>query len=108
MDSLGLFHFVCKWNSESSETQVLLTGSSGSQIMRENIDKGNKFIMKSWTRTPSLMSSFSWLTQKQETCLFISPSNQEAKSAPESVLESFLFTTVDLKQGRKATCSSKQ
>ena len=104
----ALSTFFCKWNSEFSETQILLTGSSGSRIIRQNIDKGNKFITKSWIRTPSLMSSFSWLIQKQEACLLSSPSNQEAKSAPESVLEPFQFTTVDLEQGRKATCSSKQ
>lgn len=91
-----------------SETQILLTGSSGSQITKENTDEGNKFITKSWTRTPSLMSSFSWHIQKQEVCLLAScPSNQEAKSALELVLESFQFTIVDLEQGRNS-CSLKQ
>lgn len=52
--------------------------------------------MKSWTRTPSLMTSFSQLIQKQEVSFLASPSNQEAKSAPESVLESSQFITVDL------------
>lgn len=87
---------------------MLLTGSSGSQFIREKIYKGNKLIVKSWTRTPCLNSLISQFIQKKISLSSFSALNQEAKSAPDSMLESFQFTTVELEQSRKATCSSKQ
>lgn len=84
----ALFTSVGKWNSEIPGTQNLLTGSLGSHIIKENIDKGHKFLMESWTRTPSLTSSFPCLL-KLEVSLLSSPANQVAKSAPESLTGSF-------------------